>query len=799
MALSAAEQTAASAFRPRIADCLGTFAMALLAVVVVAGPSARGAEGPAGVIPKDERPTLLIAPTLVVDPASNSASGLLYLRNNSKSPTTFSLTAEDFVSKTTGKRLGAKTSFAAATADGAGKPLYETTSIPAESNFSVKVDVANLWEAGESEAALLNKGRTFGVLKAVKYRVPFAVKLEGGPDVTFERGKTHELTVKNDDGMNYPVEWKLAIGDAAIAGRSVMLAAQSPGTIRLQPPNAWFGSLSGRFKDDVRDGALVLMFRPAGMDDSALASKTLSLKAHLRSGSETQQKIFGTGLVFFALLAGGLCSLMLRHWLPNKLAVLELKEKLATLTEGTRALAGTLDSSLRVLVRVQRKRLTEMLRSHSMLSPDLPATLAQTGKGIALLEQKLNLLERIDRARADTDGLRAHGGAPSLADEIDAKLRKAAEKLRSVAVKDEDLQAAQKEIDDAEKQVQEFDKSKPEFAQELVKRFAGLAVAFKASPTQNSTRTRIEPLLPALFNFLATQPPVANDLAPNQYALLDTMTLRLELARNYINLYEGTGAQDRAALDKLEAGFCERLNTDDWQTLRAARLSFREMKAHIFSDRLEAAIREKRLYVQATPEQPVPYQPVRFQVGFVDTELNKSAAQERLTCSWTFIHPGGRLGRDVRWKEFGWDVWHYFPEVGDYIVEVKFENEKGETIQTELKAGEPQGAAATHKGNKKKQKQEVPGVVPTEIGVQPDQSARIGDRTRIEALRFVIVLVATLLGLIAGAQEQLAKLDLIPAFIAIFLVGFTADTIKNLLTAPAAATQPNPPATQSGR
>ena len=33
-----------------------------------------------------------------------------------------------------------------------------------------------------------------------------------------------------------------------------------------------------------------------------------------------------------------------------------------------------------------------------------------------------------------------------------------------------------------------------------------------------------------------------------------------------------------------------------------------------------------------------------------------------------------------------------------------------------------------------------------------------------------------------GAREQLMKLDLFPGFVAVFLLGFGADTVKNLIT-----------------
>jgi len=52
----------------------------------------------------------------------------------------------------------------------------------------------------------------------------------------------------------------------------------------------------------------------------------------------------------------------------------------------------------------------------------------------------------------------------------------------------------------------------------------------------------------------------------------------------------------------------------------------------------------------------------------------------------------------------------------------------------------------------------------------------------LELVRFGIVFFATLLGLLAGARDQLVKLDLVGGVIAVFLLGFSADAIKNLLT-----------------
>ena len=36
--------------------------------------------------------------------------------------------------------------------------------------------------------------------------------------------------------------------------------------------------------------------------------------------------------------------------------------------------------------------------------------------------------------------------------------------------------------------------------------------------------------------------------------------------------------------------------------------------------------------------------------------------------------------------------------------------------------------------------------------------------------------------LVSGVKDQLLKLNLLPGLVAVFVIGFTADTVKNLLT-----------------
>jgi hypothetical protein len=53
---------------------------------------------------------------------------------------------------------------------------------------------------------------------------------------------------------------------------------------------------------------------------------------------------------------------------------------------------------------------------------------------------------------------------------------------------------------------------------------------------------------------------------------------------------------------------------------------------------------------------------------------------------------------------------------------------------------------------------------------------------RAELIGLGVVLLIALLGLVTGAREQITKLDIVPGMIAVFLLGFSADSVKGLLT-----------------
>jgi hypothetical protein len=110
--------------------------------------------------------------------------------------------------------------------------------------------------------------------------------------------------------------------------------------------------------------------------------------------------------------------------------------------------------------------------------------------------------------------------------------------------------------------------------------------------------------------------------------------------------------------------------------------------------------------------------------------------------------------------EVGWKIFHYYAAARiDISVTATF-----------FLQGQPVLAEGNAKEIKKK------------ITVRHQPSAGPGRHNRAEYARLGMALGVALIGLLATAQEQLAKLDLFSAIVAVFLLGFTANAVKDILT-----------------
>jgi hypothetical protein len=263
--------------------------------------------------------------------------------------------------------------------------------------------------------------------------------------------------------------------------------------------------------------------------------------------------------------------------------------------------------------------------------------------------------------------------------------------------------------------------------------------------------------------------------------------------------------------DRLQARHClllELLGKLSWRALREATLLVQEMREDIYEeDILAEIVKKNQAEISFDTQKARPLQPVFFSVKFNNSRFNNAAALQRLMCHWIF--PDSL-------DEYTWKVCHYFsgyehdtvpPESGQALPPGGSTSSASDTsgVQRSLSYKRPHSLRfsrpainrdlvlyASIRGQRVDESNAVP--VPALKKVIQIQSPPTTERSRFwaEILQFAIAFGIALAGLVSGGLEQLQKLDIIPASIAIIGLGFSASAIKNLLTQSATTQAPTP-------
>ena len=344
--------------------------------------------------------------TIAVEPPDNKGSGQLLLRNDTGSAIDLHLRLGSFTSEypsDLGIPLG-KVSLIWLGEDG--KPLATPPAkIDPNKTVVVAVDITDLWESGESTAILFNGEKRLSTITAVKYKVPLAVKLDvptpDKPELSFTKGSSSQILLKNDDPVTYTVRWEIVVRDHLLAGPSdpVLLTPNGPGRIEVNPPDEWFStSLSGLFKADQETARLLLYFEPppGGVTNPKWPVKSIPFQANLFTYGEGAREVGAFLVLILCLLAGGMVSIALNNGIPNAFQQLDLKDKLQSLARRTRGLSELIEPKKRMLFTTEQQRLQELLASRASLSPDFQTVGADVRLYANLLDARLDRLSKID-------------------------------------------------------------------------------------------------------------------------------------------------------------------------------------------------------------------------------------------------------------------------------------------------------------------------------------------------------------------------------------------------------------------
>ena len=754
------------------------------------------------------RLTLLDAPVLAID---DSGTVVLQFRNDGRSNVNLALTASE-IANAAGKRSNAKVVLKTV-ADLDGKTLVETKEVPPGNYLYVRAEVSNVLQDGDWEFEVHNHGAKIGVFKITRAPVPFAVKLDvpdsGTPEISLQSGAPKHLSFKNDDDRAYPVSWEFVIdgkngkapippapGNKGAGETGLTLPAHGTGQFSVIPPGEWFGWKT-LLKDETTDGWLTVRLRrpecaAEGCEPSPDApSRTFHIKVNLAGCSKDCQAVWADVFVFTGVLLGALFSFFANLVLPNYFRRRDLIRSLNQIEARISSLPVALASRLRVLAATERTRLQGSSMGSLLFSLKFRGRITELEQSAQQLESYVDLLEKMGSDRIRFEALREAGAPPTLVDQIEDLFEEAMQTLDVVAFTESARESAKTKVSDIEKRINDLQKPGPEFGRQLVERAKGLRQEFALDrhhpAPPSATRDRMCKRVRGLWNHLRLELGDANNLVAAEYAKWDMVLYKLDLIRRYVDWRDAGKRADRVnpSPDEIETELVRRLLLFSWEGLDAARRYIQEMEENIFAEDMGKQIRHVSIHTDRFLVRP--FAPTQFHLEFTDRAYDTATAQRDWTCVWYFDHRpvAGDLpcpaDHDNRMREYGWIVTHYFPDDGCFAVSVGFSPHTGGPEITGPKSEIPVQLERPRQVQPRR---------PTMIGrfraflarqVQPWRPAMI------ELFQIFLAILPALLALMAGGKDQLLKLDLFPAFLAIFALGFGSDQIKNKLVPPAPA------------
>lgn len=739
-----------------IAESVRMRLFALLFVMLCA-PTALAGEAYVGPL------KVLRSPELVIEPATNRATGSLELQNLSDVPQNASLYAGDFGSAASNGRVGGEVTFALGD-----EPAVTTKqlSLGPRQRVTLKLTASGLWDAGLLRAPLFLDDRQLGELRAQKLQVPFNVKLADGGShqapLNVEVKRSLVLRIENADPMSYGFQWTLTLGGAAPdSGKGrVAIGASSSVDIPIQPAEELFPNcLVGLFRRETRQGVLTLRYAdaPAG---GVVASRTFPVHVTLDRHAAPVRTFVSTVLTFIILALGGLSSLYLTYAVPNALRRLAVRGQLNRLGATIATLSELVPSQLLVDLRVRQQELSMRMARENMFFPGFSEVLDHVSKAARQLEERAGVVDQ-----ADNLAERLHAmGERGLAHLLEIQHRVLSNAFRRLAsprdgatidpiVKDLDAVAAKLDLidqDDAQMKATLFEEAKAFYSKCFAPAWSALPAQ---APWLADLREKADP-----FELHARKLLDASAAAPPTLTALDTLFAKLELLYAYICFCREATPRQHARFDEVgldvtsdeqltqRQRFFECWSGSGWRALNQAELVLRQAKQGIFVKHVAQQIRAKNYTLRVEPTSPSQLGMVMLSLVFHEDKFNDAAAREKLDCEWRFTDESiAKLAR-------GWRVFHFFEQPGTQMVEVRVHR----------------GEEAMHKDT-------------LEIGVRELRRPRVAERTKLELVQLAVALGVTMGALLAGARDQLEKLDIATGCAAVFAIGFGADIVKNLV------------------
>jgi hypothetical protein len=652
----------------------------------------------------------------------------------------------------------------------------------------VEANVGNLSGAGVASAPLFNGNFELGRLQVVEANAPLDISIsgKGGTDqrLAMTDGENAEVTLKNNDATAYPLDWSFQIDGRVLQSGELQLGPQGTSRIDLLPTDDLYLWTDYVRPSDKTGQLLLSLHGPPEVAREVLPERTLQVSLLMQRLNPSWTSFWSHVFVTLILLLGGLLSLVGNSVLPNILRKIHLRRRINDLANGTDGISTRVDAYLRMLLRMERKRIGLLLDRSWAISPSSTERLEAVAAAIDRLAKRLKVAERLDEIRRKLEDI-SPTAPPSVTEDIDSKLQMAATHLYSFVLTDEDVNAANRILDTEAASLATVGDTDA-LARMIATNFRDLKVRQKFLPY--SYYNDLKAAIPGLFELLNQPFDDFRNIPRQMIFAIDYGIAAIQMAFDYAIMRASTPAAAAGVVSVSVSGSVsgsgtgnvqssrERLivhqkeligllGTLSWPALRELRALIQEMRENIYEqDVLEEIGTPGQAKIAFDPRTVRAYLPVLFSIRFKDPRFNDAAAIRRLTCKWDF--PNETLDQD-------WKICHFFRgnemkrgEGRDVTVSVRVESQKA--VEAAASAGGKEAARPLRNA--------LSATIEVLRAERPSYS-----RAFAEAVRFFIAFGVALAALLSGALQQIEKLDFIPATIAILALGFGVDSIKNLL------------------
>ena len=453
------------------------FRYAVVCLVLLAGCSRPAQRPPDGGAQKQAGRGI----TMFVQGGKGSA--VIPIENNGDNPASVNLSSSPVTDATTGSEItGAVVSFATESggqpivnvsaqgnatappanqtgnaAPGAGgtnpKPAQPVT-VPAHSKMNVQVKVSGLTGTTWAKMSVYNQGADVGNLDLVVLDDPLNVAIDGlGAAATTPLagtyGNTVTFTLKNNSAEFLALDCEVELRDSpSSCGRIVL----PPNAAKAVPVDLVWGAFSWTdlVQPSSQTGGLRLTLQvPPGTPAEMVPVKVLPLNITLQAAGPIWLSLLSLIYVGAFLALGGYLSVLASTVLPNMVKKAELRKQVNELANRTSSVSTKVDSYLRVLLRLERKKIHVLLDNLSGFSPSASEQFADIATLTSGLMKRLTVAERLDKLRRAFEDKSATA-PPSISDGIDKNLDTAAGQLHSFVLNDADVVASNAYLDKAE-------------------------------------------------------------------------------------------------------------------------------------------------------------------------------------------------------------------------------------------------------------------------------------------------------------------------------------------------------------